>query len=200
MIETAPAIVKDIVYVDHLQKKNAEDLAFFPKTVLEREIGNARIILARFNGEPCGYLYHGALRGVDLKIHQACIEYDLRGRLYGAQLVRDIVALANAAGMSSISCRCGSDILANGFWQAVGFECIGISKGGARRMRDINHWRMELSPDLVGFDIIEPSTKKKSATAWAKARKQGKSSNRFRRNSSMLNYRKQVEEQDNQDG
>ena len=69
-IEIGPAVTADLVYIDSLQKKNAEELAFYPKVVFEREIENRRIILAKVNNEPAGYLYHGAFMPV-LKIHQA---------------------------------------------------------------------------------------------------------------------------------
>jgi hypothetical protein len=62
-----------ITYVDSLQKKNAEALSFYPKCVFERESEKGRILLGLLNGEPCGYLYVGALGG-DVKCHQVCIQ------------------------------------------------------------------------------------------------------------------------------
>ena len=95
-IQVEPAVERDLVYIDHLQRKNAEDLAFYPKQVFEREVLNHRILLARVNGEHAGYIYHGSL-GHQVKIHQACIEYDLRGQLYGAALIRHLIDLASAS-------------------------------------------------------------------------------------------------------
>ena len=97
-----PAGLSDLSYIDSLQRKNAEELAFYPTQVFEREIENFRIILAKVNAEPAGYIYHGAL-GHSCKIHQACIQYDLRGQLYGAALVSNIIELANAANVLSIT-------------------------------------------------------------------------------------------------
>ena len=54
------ADTKDLVFIDYLQKKNAEDLSFYPKVVLEREVANERILLALVNNEHAGYLYHGS--------------------------------------------------------------------------------------------------------------------------------------------
>ena len=67
-----PARESDLKYVDHLQKKNAEELSFYPAQVFERELPNNRVHVAWLNNEPCGYIYHGAF-GAKLKIHQACI-------------------------------------------------------------------------------------------------------------------------------
>jgi hypothetical protein len=135
-------------------------LAFFPKQVFEREVENQRIILAELNNEPCGYVYHGAF-GVICRIHQACIQYDLRGQLYGAALVRDLTARCQAFETSTIKLRCGSDIEANKFWKAMGFVCEAVTQGGIRRMRDINHWVLNIQPQLFFFET-KPSSKKKT--------------------------------------
>lgn len=52
-----------ISFIDKLQKKNAEQLSFYPKCVFEREAENGRLFLGLLNGQPCGYIYVGALRG-----------------------------------------------------------------------------------------------------------------------------------------
>ena len=120
---TRNAVANDLTYIDHLQRKNAEELAFFPKQVFEREVEKNRLILAELNNEPCGYIYHGAF-GIVCRIHQACIQYDLRGQLYGAALVRDLIARCEVNQTSTIKLRCGSDIEANNFWRAMGFVCL----------------------------------------------------------------------------
>tara|TARA_R110000822_G_C15085371_1_gene470140 strand:+ start:54 stop:659 length:606 start_codon:yes stop_codon:yes gene_type:complete len=189
-----PAGLDDLTYIDHLQKKNAEELAFYPSQVFEREVENFRILLARVNNQPAGYIYHGAL-SEQVKIHQACIEYDLRGQLYGAALVRQLVGLVEASNGLSITLRCGSDIAANGFWKAMGFYCQGITPGGVRRMRDINNWRYDLQPQLFVTET-EPSTKKKSSILWRK-HKDKNPANSFSRGKSMKEHRKMIEAIDN---
>ena len=191
-IIVSPATSNDLTYVDHLQRKNAEELAFYPKQVFEREIENFRILLARVNGDPAGYIYHGAL-GHHVHIHQACIQYDLRGQLYGASLINTLLNIVKAADASYITLRCGSDIAANGFWKAMGFYCQGVTKGGVRRMRDINHWRYDLHPPL--FTTVEnPSDRKKDATLWK--RNKGEKQNPFMRGRQMLRYREALEGKD----
>lgn len=195
-IDVKPATIADLTYVDHLQKANAEELAFFPKQVFEREVQNHRILLARVNGDPAGYIYHGALGSI-VKIHQACIEYDLRGQLYGAELVRQLIQLVDAANGASITLRCGSDIAANGFWQAMGFYCQGVTLGGIRRMRDINNWRHDIQPQLL-VSAADPSFKKKSSSLWRKSRDQGISS--FVRGKQLLLHRAAIEEKNRLNG
>ena len=192
-ISVAPASLDDLTYIDSLQKKNAEDLAFYPKQVFEREIESQRILLARVNNEPAGYIYHGAFSDT-LKIHQACIQYDLRGQLYGGELVRFLTDIASRMSSNAISLRCGSDIEANGFWKTMGFHCERVTQGGIRRKRDINHWFLQLQPTLFPMLTTDPSNKKKDASTWAKGRKKGFSTSSFNRGKSMENYRKLIEE------
>jgi N-acetylglutamate synthase-like GNAT family acetyltransferase len=191
---TRSATLADLTYIDHLQRKNAEELAFFPKQVFEREVENQRIILAELNSEPCGYVYHGAF-GVICRIHQACIQYDLRGQLYGAALVRDLTTRCQSFETATIKLRCGSDIEANKFWQAMGFVCEAVTQGGVRRMRDINHWVLNIQPQLFFFET-EPSDKKKDASFW---RKRGDlSGNSAHRGKALKQYRDQIIKKDPQ--
>tara|TARA_R110000824_G_scaffold193830_2_gene376256 strand:- start:406 stop:1002 length:597 start_codon:yes stop_codon:yes gene_type:complete len=184
----------DLTYVDHLQKKNAEDLSFYPRQVFEREAEKNRILLALVNNQHAGYLYHGSFNSNDLRIHQACIEYDLRGNWYGAGLVNTLEDMSKINFKNGISLRCGSDIAANRFWKLMGFKCIDIQEGGIRRMRDINVWYKELVPDLFGFDSLEPSKKEKDASIW-RNRKKDKKQSRMLRGKALLDYRKIIIEE-----
>tara|TARA_R100001594_G_C3953830_1_gene243678 strand:+ start:134 stop:739 length:606 start_codon:yes stop_codon:yes gene_type:complete len=195
MIKIIPAENCDLLYIDDLQKKNAEELAFYPKTAFEREIQNRRILIAKINNAPAGYLYHGAFRE-KLKIHQACIQYDVRGFLYGSQLVRFLIQLAEKFQCLSITLRCGSDINANKFWEAMGFYCEGITKGGVRRMRDINCWRFDLQKPLF-ITEVNPSSKKANSSIWRKSKNNNQNLNggkRFLRGRGMKLYRQSLEE------
>ena len=189
------AETKDLSFVDHLQKKNAEDLSFYPMGVFEREVELDRILLALVNNEHAGYLYHGSIRlDHPLKIHQACITYDLRGNWYGAGLCQFLEDLASIGRSKLISLRCGSDIAANTFWKNMGYDCVQISQGGVRRMRDINVWQKLLGDDLFGFESIVPSTKKKDASIWAK-RDKSKKQNSMLRGKALIDYRKMIVEE-----
>jgi len=188
-----PAVASDLVYVDSLQRKNAEELAFYPRAAFEREIEARRIVLARLNGEPAGYLYHGALAPI-CKIHQACIQYDLRGQLYGAALVNWLVAMARPAGVLAITLRCGSDIEANAFWARMGFECEAILPGGVRRRRDINCWRLPLTEPLFAGVQVVPSALKQDASLWR--RQKGETRSQFMRGRQMRQYRALLEAAD----
>lgn len=176
-------------YIDDLQKKNAEQLAFYPKQVFEREKDKGRLFLALLNGEPCGYLYVGA-KGKDVKCHQVCIEYDARRRMYGAALVFAMEEYAKDA--ITITLRCGMDLDANEFWKTMGYKCVAKTEGGIRRNRTINIWRKQLAPMLFDIEHIEPSRGKTSATIWRKNKQTGIITV-FHRGKSLKDYRAIVE-------
>lgn len=185
VVKTHPDL---ILYVDALQKKNAEALSFYPRVVFEREEKNGRIFLGLLNGEPAGYLYVGATGG-DVKCHQVCIQYDARRRLYGAALVQAMEDYAE--GSFSITLRCGFDLEANGFWSGLGYTCIAIQDGGIRRMRKINVWRKQLQREMFADQIMEPATGKTDASVWRKNKQTGIVT-QFVRGKAMRDYRAQI--------
>jgi GNAT superfamily N-acetyltransferase len=188
IIDVRLADISDMKFIDHLQRKNAEELSFYPSCVFEREIPIGRVLLASVNGEPAGYVYHGAC-SARVKIHQACIEYDLRGQLYGAALVRFFESVVRPFGCLSVTLRCGSDIAANGFWRAMGFYCQSVTDGGVRRMRKINEWRKDFEPQLFVTET-EASTQPADASTWRKFK--GSKQSQFIRGDALRVYREEV--------
>lgn len=179
-----------ILFVDMLQKKNAEALSFYPKQVFERESAKQRVFLGLLNNQPCGYIYVGA-QGKDVKCHQVCIEYDSRRRLMGAQLVAKMEEYAEQAKATSITLRCGFDLEANQFWQSLGYKCIQHVQGGVRRMRTINVWRKWLSPELFDTPMLIPAEGKTDASVWRKNKIKGVV-NGFNRGKLLDEYREIV--------
>jgi len=176
-----------IDYIDGLQRKNAEELSFYPRQVFERELSNGRLFLGMLNAEPCGYLYVGA-QGADVKCHQVCIQYDARRRLYGAAIVAVMEQYADECKASSITLRCGFDIEANDFWKSLGYQCIAHHVGGVRRMRTINVWRKQLAAELFDTIAIEPAAGKVDASVWRKHKSTGIVT-QFVRGKAMKDYR-----------
>jgi len=161
-----------LLYIDSLQRKNAEALSFYPKQVFEREQKNGRLYLGLLNGQPCGYIYVGAAGG-DVKCHQVCIEYDARRRMYGAMLVLALENYANASLSNSITLRCGFDLEANKFWKELGYNCISVQQGGVRRMRKINVWRKYLQPQMFTPEWVDPVEGKTDSSIWRKHKDTG---------------------------
>ena len=161
-----------LIFIDMLQKKNAEALSFYPKQVFEREKDNGRLFLGLLNGEPAGYLYVGASGG-DVKCHQVCIQYDARRKMYGQMLAICMEQYAKESYSASITLRCGFDLDANNFWKEMGYNVIQILDGGVRRMRKINVWRKYLRPQLFEDLYLEPAVGKTDSSLWRKHKETG---------------------------
>jgi len=147
-------------YVDHLQRKNSTDLAFYPLTTLEAAIDNRAVLTCDDNGEPAGYLWHGPVRsGRDVVIYQACVDYESRRRHLGWSMVADLIDLCRAGAATGIRLRAASSSDSNDFWSKIGFYCTLVSRGGGKRSREINHWRMDVQAALFTVPPVEPSTK-----------------------------------------
>jgi hypothetical protein len=177
---------KLIEYIDYLQHKNAEALSFYPKCVFERELINHRLLLGILNGEPCGYAYIGS-PFLDLKVHQICIQYDVRNRLYGSLIVGQIENLALRHNCQTITLRCGFDLEANEFWNTLGYKCVGIQDGGVRRLRKINIWMKFLQNPLF-VEVLQPAAGITDASFWRKHKQVGVI-NQFARGKRMKDYK-----------
>lgn len=184
VIQTHPQMIE---YIDALQRKNAEALAFYPRQVFEREQAKGRLFLGMLNGEPCGYLYVGA-QGQDVKCHQVCIQYDARRRLYGAAIVAVMEQYATEGNAASITLRCGFDLEANDFWKSLGYVCVAHHLGGVRRMRTINVWRKQLRAELFETVAIEPAAGVVNASLWRRNKQTG-TVTQFVRGKAMRDYR-----------
>lgn len=195
VLQTHPSMID---YIDGLQRKNAEALAFYPRQVFEREQEKGRLFLGMLNGEPCGYLYVGAANGKDVKCHQICIQYDARRRLYGAAIVAVMEQYAIEGRAASITLRCGFDLDANDFWGSLGYVCIAHQLGGVRRMRTINVWRKQLRPELFETLAIEPAAGVVDASIWRRNKKTG-TVTQFVRGKAMQDYRAELIKADGAD-
>lgn len=139
VVTVRAAAPDDMRYVMALQRANRESVGGLPTPALQERIDRGTLGLALINDDPVGYLLYD-LRDRVLRIAQACIQYDARRRTYGEQLWLWVVN-RHGAGMREARLRCAADIDANVFWRSMGFTCVGVVPGGARRGRLINLWQ-----------------------------------------------------------
>lgn len=136
-------------YVADLAKKNSEALSFIPTPRLEQYACAGQMLVALDNDEPCGFIVFGA-GWPQLRVYQACIQYDTRRRDYGMALVGELVRLGREAGHTDVRLWCASDLDANAFWSAAGFVRRAERAGGTRRGRRHVLWAFEINePPLL---------------------------------------------------
>lgn len=172
----AGTVVKALTlpYIDHLQRQNVDDLAFYPLTTLGKALDEGHVISCEDNGEPAGYLWFGAVRGgYDVTIYQAAVDYDSRRRHLGFGMVAQLAAMATIAGSTGIRLKCASSAESNEFWIAAGFHCTRVQPGGIKRGRDLNCYRTDLQPGLFTLPTVTPSTKAIDLTEYHRLKREG---------------------------
>ena len=166
--------VKLLTYIDHLQKQNADDLAFYPLTTLAKAVEDRMVITCEDNGDTAGYIWHGPIRsGYDTVIYQACVDYDSRRTYLGWGMVVDLIDMCKVGLATGIRLRTASSSDSNLFWKGIGFYCTKVSPGGVKRNRDINHWRTDVQAPLFTVPEVEPSRKEIDLREYNKLKKEG---------------------------
>jgi hypothetical protein len=140
------AAESDLPYMMALQRSNRESVGGLPLPALAERVERAAAFIGLVNGDPISYILCDVRGGV-FRIPQACVQYDARRREFGQQLVS--AAFSFYSPFAEVRLRCAADLEANLFWRAMGFECVGVVPGGARRGRLINLWQMWLEPSLL---------------------------------------------------
>ena len=147
----------DLPYIVDLEHKNKESLGFLPKMAIMERVQRGHVFLGRLHGEPFGYLLFDKCYQ-SVSVLQACIQYDARRRLYGAELY--------AYGLNQwqthmVRLKCAADLESNLFWQSMGLVCVGVKDGGRRRGRKINLWAHFLTPGVMLFSpsdlVVSPA-------------------------------------------
>jgi hypothetical protein len=116
---------------------------------LEQYAERRQVMIATENDEPCGFLVHGN-GWPQMRIYQACIQYDARRREHGMALVAQLAEKARLSGCHDLRLWCADDLDSNDFWRAAGFEFVRQRTGGQRRGRLHNLWVLRLvQPPLL---------------------------------------------------
>jgi len=163
-----------LTYIDHLQKQNADDLAFYPLTTLEKAIEAHQIITCEDNGEVAGYFWHGPIRGgYDIVGYQISVDYTSRRRHLGWGMVAELLEMGRMGGATGMRLRCASSSEANDFWSLIGFYCTNVRAGGVKRSRDINFWRTDIQRALFTLPTVQPSSKPIDLSSYVKKKRAG---------------------------
>ena len=149
--------VKDMLFIDKLQKDNAAAVGFIQKTVWEKYVfGGERnfvVFVCEKNNDPVGYILITPGKGVGthIKIQQIAVRDDARRLDYGSALIAVVREFCNTFNRAGATLRCRIDLDSNKFWRALGFDQYGIwLKGtvnhvGFKASNDINLWRIDLN-------------------------------------------------------
>lgn len=140
-------------YIVALAKKHATELGFIPAAAMENYLHRGRITLARENDDPCGFFLVGKLGVPQLRIFQACVQYDARGLKHGLLLLSDLITKAADSGTEFLSLHCRDGLESNGFWSACGFHLAEISAVGTSRRKVVHTWHLRIGDALADASL-----------------------------------------------
>lgn len=137
--------MNELDFIVALMKENYEAVGFLTVGSVLDYLHNRSHILIPHKGY---LLYENPKPYRVLRIAQACVDYDLRERGYGRQMVEQVIAHASTHYASEIILRCAEDLEANDFWRSMGFEHYRTYHPNNARKRAINGWRKIITPGL----------------------------------------------------
>jgi hypothetical protein len=139
----------DLPYVIDLSKKLATEVGFIPRQAVSNYLDRGRITMARENGDRAGFFLVGRLGLPQVRIFQACVQYDARGLNHGIFLLSDLITKAALAGTEFLSLHCRDGLESNGFWSACGFQSGGLILGGKARRKIVHQWELTIADALA---------------------------------------------------
>ena len=133
MVEIASATSKDVAYICHLQRIEANGLdsvGFLPRVAFEREIAaDGLILIGRENDDEVGYIYATRNRHGITKIQQVVVQDDARRLEIGSALVDAVTSPYDWL----LSLRCRENLPSVRFWEDMGFEIVSLDTTPKRR-------------------------------------------------------------------
>ena len=139
---------RHLSFLRHLQDQNSLALGFLTPAAQLAYIERGRVTLARDNGDPVGYFLTSTRARRDVRIFQACVQFDARGLTHGLDMAAQLITEAAHYGSTSISLHCRDGLESNAFWQACGFALKEILPGGHARGRVVNVWHLDIAAAL----------------------------------------------------
>lgn len=157
-----PATLDDLKFILSLMDKESRAIGFVPKQRYESAITGERqdgpwtcrdkIWIAEVNDDLVGFVY--ATYGRSAKVTQVCIQEDARKIERGKLLIEAVQNHAVRSGLISASCGCANDLESNAFWNAIGWEQVGIRKGqyidGRKTDRVVNVYHKQFGGLFTG--------------------------------------------------
>lgn len=136
-------------WIEHVSRPEFEAIGFLTREARARYHHQGKILIYYEQGEPTAFALHsGNQHTGSVQIHQALTTVPARRLLHQSALVDRVITRAMRGGSDHLKIRVADDLDANLFWRARGFQLIDQIKGGSRRARILNLYRLPLEAPL----------------------------------------------------
>jgi N-acetylglutamate synthase-like GNAT family acetyltransferase len=142
------ASVKELSYIIDLAKKFSEQLGFLPRAAVLEYLEAGRVLLARENSEPAGFIIsRNRLRSEKWcrPLTQVAVSFDAQRRHHGEALIAALKTQARQDMLEGLQCWVAEDLEAVQFFRSQGFVHVQTREPGNKRNRRLLLMRLNLN-------------------------------------------------------
>ena len=136
------ATVEDLDEIKVIADNNRKELGFVLRTSLQNSIINREIFVAERDKQVIGFVDYHLRKDHQATLYHIAVLADQRRQGVGRALLNVLRDEARKVGKQLILLKCPTDLLANYFYEAHGFQLVQTLNG---RKRDLNIWQLPLS-------------------------------------------------------
>lgn len=132
-------------WVREISRWETDAIGFLCDEARLRHHANGLILTAEKDLTMAAFIVHSPLQpGRTVQVHQIMTTERHRLQTMATQLVNEVATNARRQGAVNLIAKCANDLDANAFWRSIGFLQFDQTRGGRRRGRIINHFRLPL--------------------------------------------------------
>jgi ribosomal protein S18 acetylase RimI-like enzyme len=133
------ARAEDLDAVKALADANKASLGFVLRPALAAGIQRDWLMVAERAGQVIGFVHYRHRQDSQTTLYEICVDEASRRNGVGRSLVQALAIESQALGRACIRLKSPADLLANKFYQQLGFELVGTEPG---KRRPLNVWEM----------------------------------------------------------
>jgi len=169
------ALIKDLIYIVDLSKKESFSLGFIPKMAYESAITgiktgkrwsnicNDKLFVCECNKQLVGFCLSsfGKINSIYKigKIAQICLQEDARKFERGRLLLNTVISYGKKVKTYSFRAGCADDLISNLFWKAMGWNLIGNRFGISHKNTWVQSSKRKIN--IYSFDEMDMFFNKK---------------------------------------
>jgi ribosomal protein S18 acetylase RimI-like enzyme len=129
------AELSDIDRIKHIADLHRKELGFVRRPALIEAIDRSEVLIAKQNGNIVGFVEYRHRRDEQTTLYNIAVTLEYRGLGIGRRLIQSLLAEAKERNKKYVSLKCPVDLVANQFYEILGFHLYEIEAGKQRRLK-----------------------------------------------------------------
>ncbi len=136
------ATLADLDEIKRIVDDHKQELGFVIRPALAHSIDKSELIVAKLSSERVvGFAHYRHRKDGQTTLYNLVVIDEFRRKSIATRLIEALEAEARTLGQQFILLKCPSDLIANHFYKAIGYELIDLEDGKHKRL---NIWRLRL--------------------------------------------------------